>query len=89
MILLFGGGEDTLQTISLDCGAGCDRGFGTHGRLDNVLGASIFPGDLSRVLLVKDLDCLAVDDKVSTLGLNFTLELSVDGIELEHVNLDV
>ena len=59
----------------------------THGGLDNVFSASISPLDVGRVTLLEDGDGVPVDNELSTFGMNISLELSVRGVILEHVDL--
>ena len=56
------------------------------GGLDNVVGTSRSPLNLSGIQLVEDLDGLAIDgDLIVSILTNDARELSVDGIVLEHV----
>ena len=55
------------------------------GGLDNVLGADLGPGQVGGVTLSKHGDGLAVDNDVVALGGNFTLELAVHGVKLQHI----
>lgn len=65
-------------------------GGGEHtSGLDNVVCASFTPGDLGGVLLGVEFYGLAVDDKVVTLDLDVTLELTVSRVILEHVGLGI
>lgn len=59
----------------------------TYCGFDNVLGADRRPGNGGGVTLGEDLDSLAVDYEVTTLGLDRTIEAAVDGVVLEHVDL--
>jgi len=55
------------------------------GGLDNVLGADLGPGQVGGVTLSKHGDGLAVDNDVVALGGNFTLELAMHGVKLQHI----
>jgi hypothetical protein len=57
------------------------------GGLDDVISTDRAPRDLSGILLSVNGDRLALDPELSILGLDGSLESSVDGIILEHVDL--
>ena len=59
----------------------------THSGFNNVVSTDWAPGDISRVTLRENRDGFSVDDKFTILSLNSSFESSVDGIELEHVDL--
>ena len=59
----------------------------THGGHDNILSTSRAPLNSSGVKLAKDGDKIAIDDEFAVLGLDGSLESSVHGIVLEHVDL--
>jgi len=59
----------------------------THSGLYNVLGTSRSPWNCRGVAFSVDDDRLAVDDEFAILGLDGSLEATVDGIVLEHVDL--
>ena len=59
----------------------------THSGFNNVVGTDWTPWDSSRVTLSVHSDGFSVDDKFTILSLNSSFESSVDGIELEHVDL--
>lgn len=60
------------------------------GGLNDVLGASLAPGDVGGVALLVHLDGLAVDDKVTGLvDGDVTLEIAVGRVVLQHVDLCV
>ena len=80
-----GGDDDLLGATGHVLGGTLGGGEDTSG-LDNVVGTSRSPLDLSGVHLVEDLDGLAIDgDLIVTVLGNDAGELSVDGIVLEHV----
>ena len=56
------------------------------GRLDNVVGSRLAPGDGSGVLLVVDIDGVSVNDEFTVLGLDRSLESTVGRVVLEHVD---
>lgn len=58
-----------------------------HSRFDNVVSTGSAPFDISRVTLSVHSDGFSVDDKFAILSLNSSFESSVDGIKLEHVDL--
>ena len=55
--------------------------------LDDVVSTDGAPRDLSGILLSENGDGFALDPEFAILGLNRSLEPSVDGIVLEHVDL--
>jgi hypothetical protein len=63
-----------------------DGGENTSG-LDDVIGTDTTPRDFRGVLLGKNGDGLALDPELAILILYGSLEPSVDGIILEHVDL--
>lgn len=77
--------DDDLLGTTLQVGGGLLGGGEDTGRLDDVLGTSVLPGDGGRVPLGVELDGLTVDDKVVALNLDVTLELTVGRVVLEHV----
>jgi hypothetical protein len=56
------------------------------GGFNNIIGTNLTPRDLGRIAFTKDLDGLTVDDELTILGLNITLETTVNGIVLQHVD---
>jgi len=59
----------------------------THSGLDDVLGTNRPPWNSRGVALGVDGDRLAVDDEFAILGLDGSLEATMDGIVLEHIDL--
>lgn len=59
-----------------------------HSGLDDVLSTGACPRDVGGVALGEDGDGLAVDDELAVGLLDGSLEASVDGIVLEHVDLN-
>lgn len=59
----------------------------THSRFNNVVSTGFTPFDISRFTLSVHNDGFSVDDKFTILSLDRSFETSVDGIELEHVDL--
>lgn len=82
-----GGGDDDLLGTALQVGRGLLGGGEDTGRLDDVGGTGLAPGDGGGVTLGVELDLLAVDDQAVSLGDDLTLEVAVGGIILEHVGL--
>lgn len=71
----------------LDFTYGCLLDGGEHaGRFDNVLGASLRPWDRLRLALAENGDLVSVHDETVVLGLHLSLELTVGGVVLEHVD---
>ncbi|KAL8409443.1 hypothetical protein RB594_007758 [Gaeumannomyces avenae] len=69
-----GGRDDDLLGTALQMGAGLvDRGEDTGG-LNNVLDASLLPGDVGGIPLRVELDLLAVDDQVGAVDSDLALE---------------
>lgn len=56
------------------------------GRFDNVLGASLRPWDRLWITLAKDGDLVSVYDETIVLGSDLSLEFTVGGVILEHVD---
>lgn len=81
-----GSGDDNLLGSTLEVSAGGGLGREDTSRLDDVVGASLAPGDGSRVPLVEDGDLLALDVELAVLRLDVALEASVGRVILEHVN---
>ena len=65
-----------------------DGGEDTGG-LDDVVGTDGAPWDRGGVLLSEDGDGLAVHDELAVDSGDVTLEAAVDGVVLEHVDLDL
>ena len=88
--LLVRGGKDTLHrrktAINIKCFESEEEGR-THGGLDDILSTSRAPWNSSGVALAKDGDGLAVDNELAVLSLDGSLESSVHGIVLKHVDL--
>ncbi len=61
-------------------GSGLVGGGENTGRLNNVLGASLLPGDVGGVTLLVELDGLAVHDEVVTLDGDGAIEDAVAGV---------
>ena len=85
-----GGGrrDDDPLGAALQMGASLLRGGEDTSRLNDVLGASLLPGDGSGVALLVELDLLTVDNKAVVGDLDGALEDAVGRIILEHVLLD-
>lgn len=79
--------DDDLLGTTLDVGLGLFGGGENTGGLDNVLGASLLPGNGSRVALSVEADLLAIDDEVLVIDLDVALEETVGRVILEHVRL--
>lgn len=56
------------------------------GGLDNIVDTALAPWNLGWVTLCEDGNVLSVDDELSVLGLDGTVEASVGGVVLEHVD---
>lgn len=82
-----GSRDDDLLGTTLDVGLGLFGGGENTGGLDNVLGASLLPGNGSRVALSVEADLLAIDDEVLVIDLDVALEETVGRVILEHVRL--
>lgn len=82
-----GSGDDDLLGTTLQVGGGLFGGGEDTSGLDNVVGAGLRPGDAGWVALGVEADLLAIDHKVAALDLDFTLELTVLTVILEHVGL--
>jgi len=82
-----GGGDDDTLGTTLQVSTGLLLGGEDTGRLDDVLGASVLPGDGSGVTLGVELDGLAVDLQVAALDRDGAVEDAVGRIILEHVLL--
>lgn len=73
--------------LCLDFTYGCLLDGGEHaGRFDNVLGAGLPPWDRLRFALAENDDLVSVYDETIVFGLDLSLELTVGGIILEHVD---
>ena len=60
---------------------------GEHsGRLNNIFSSSASPVDVSRVTLIEDSDLVSIDIEELAIFLHLTLELSMGGVILEHVD---
>jgi hypothetical protein len=75
-----------IEAISIKWSKSEEEGW-THGGLDDILSTSRAPWNSSGVAPAKDGDGLAVNDELAVLGLDGSLESSVHGIVLEHVDL--
>jgi len=58
-------------------------------RFDNILGSNRGPGYSCGIALGVDSDRLAIDDKLAILSFNSTREAAMNGIKLEHVDLEL
>lgn len=56
------------------------------GGFHNVLGACFRPWNRLRVTLTENGDLVSVDNKLTVLGLDLTLEFAMGGVILEHVD---
>ena len=56
------------------------------GRLDDILGAHLGPGQIGGITLGGNGDGLAVDHDVVALGIDVTVELAVHGVVLHHIS---
>lgn len=83
-----GGRDDDLLGTTLQVSRGLVGGGEDTGRLNDVLGASLGPGNVGGVTLSVELDLLAVDDQVRARDLDGALEAAVGGVVLEHVFLE-
>ena len=83
-----GGRDDDALGTALQVSAGLVDGGEHTGRLDDVLGTSILPGDSRRIPLSVELDLLAVDDQIAALDGDGALEDTVGRVILEHVLLE-
>lgn len=83
-----GGRDDDALGTTLQVSAGLLLGGEDTGRLDDVLGAGVLPGDGSGVALRVELDALAVDDEVGAVDRHLALEVAVGRVILEHVLLE-
>ena len=84
-----GGGsrDDDLLGTASKMGLGLVGGGEDTGGLNDVVGASLLPGDGSGVALGVELDLLAVDGQAIGLNADVALEDTVGGVILEHVGL--
>jgi hypothetical protein len=82
-----GGRDDDLLGTSLQVGGSLVGGGEDTGGLDDVVGTGGTPGDGSGVTLGVDVDLLTVDDELAVLERDVTLESTVGGVVLEHVDL--
>lgn len=82
------GRDDNLLGATDKMGLGLLGGGEDTSGLDDVLGAGVSPGDGRGVTLRVELDSLAVDDEVVTVVADLTLEDTVGGVVLEHVDLE-
>ena len=55
-------------------------------RFDDVLSASLRPGDCLRFALAEDGDLISVYNQTVAFGFDFSFELAVSGVILEHVD---
>jgi hypothetical protein len=79
--------NDNLLCTALQVGLGLlRRGEDTSG-LNNVVCASLGPGDVGRVTLLVEAHLLAVDGEIVAIDRNLALEAAVGGVVLEHVCL--
>lgn len=81
--------DDDLLGASLKVSRGLGLVGEDTGRLNHILGTSLLPGDLSRVLLGVEGNLVTVHNKLAVLLADLTLEASVGRVVLEHVNLHV
>ena len=81
-----GSRDDDLLGTTLDVGGGLVDGGEDAGGLDNVVGTGLTPGDGSGILLGEDGDLLAVDNELAVLAGDVTLEDTVGGVVLKHVD---
>jgi len=79
-------GDDDLLGTALQMGRGLFGGGENTSGLDDVISTDGAPRDLSGILLSENGDGFALDPELAILGLNGSLEPSVDGIILEHVD---
>lgn len=84
-----GGGsrDDDLLGATVKVGLGLLGGGEDASGLDDVLGASVLPGDVGGVALSVELDLLAVDSKVIAVDGDGAVEDTVGRVILEHVLL--
>ena len=80
--------DDDLLGATLKMGLGLLRGGEDTSGLDDVVSADGAPWDGGGVLLSEDGDGLAVNDELAVDSGDVTLEAAVDGVVLEHVDLD-
>lgn len=78
--------HDDLLGSSLQVKGSLLGGGEDTGGLNNVVGTGGSPLDGSGVTLLEELDGLSVDDEVSVLGRDLSLEDSVGGVVLQHVD---
>jgi hypothetical protein len=77
--------DDDLLGATLQVGLSLGLLSENTGGLDNVVGTSLAPWNRGRVLLVEDLDSLAVNDKTLVVVGHVTLVSAVGRVVLEHV----
>ena len=80
--------DDDLLGATLQVSGGLVLGGEDTGGLDNVVGASLAPGDGSGVTLGVEPDLGAVDNEVGAVLRDLALEDTVRGVILEHVGLE-
>lgn len=56
------------------------------GRFDDIFGASLRPWNRFRFTLAEDGNFISIDNKAAILGLDFSLESTMGGVILEHVD---
>ena len=56
-------------------------------RLNNVVGTGLRPRDVGRILFHVELDSLSIDNEAISGSLDFSLEVAVSAVILEHVFL--
>jgi hypothetical protein len=81
-----GGRDDDLLGTTLDMSTGSINGGEDTGGFDNVVGIDLTPSDLGRIALTKDFNGVTVNVELTILGLNFTLEATVNRVILEHID---
>jgi len=79
-------GDDDLFSAALQMGRGLVDGCEDTSGLDNVISTDGAPRDAGGIPLGENGDGLALNPELTILGLYGSLESSVDGIVLEHVN---
>jgi hypothetical protein len=81
-----GSRDDDLLGTTLDMSVGRVEGGEDTGGFNNIVGTNLTPRDLGRITFTKDLNGLTVDDELTILGFDITLEATVNGIILQHVD---
>jgi len=79
--------DDNLLGSSLQMCLGLLGGGEDTGGLDDVVGTGLAPWDIGRVAGRVELDYLAIDLETTLNGFDGTLETTVGGVVLEHVDL--